>query len=64
MRFLTVQGAREMFPRFVDQDGTPRRPPSGMTGARFYFGSEALANVYWLALKLINSVGPWEEAWL
>ena len=35
-----------------------------MKCVRFYFGEESIANAYWVALRLIECVGPWEEAWL
>ena len=35
-----------------------------MTGATFYVGAECLGNAYWTALRLVECVGPWEDAWL
>src|SRR5213075_2156110 len=64
MRCLTLDEARRLLANQLGDDGKPTCSPPDTTGARFYFGSSSLADTYWVALRLIECVGPWEDAWL
>lgn len=64
MRCLTLEEARRVLSSYLADDGKPRRRDVDMKGGRFYFGAESVANVYWVVFRLVESVGPWEDAWL
>lgn len=64
MRCLTLEDARKVLASWLGDDGKPRRGEANMKAGRFYFGSESLANVYWVVNRLVECVGPWEDAWL
>jgi hypothetical protein len=64
MRCLDLVEARERLATMLDGEQLPRRGDPGMTCGLFYFGDESLVNAFWIALRLIESVGPWNEAWL
>ena len=64
MVFLSLNDARQKLSTLLDANLLPRRGEPGMKCGLFYFGDEVLANAFWIALRLIEGVGPWEEAWL
>ena len=64
MRCVTIDEARQTLATLLGADGMPRRGEPDMLGGLFYFGDECLANAYWVALRLIEVLGPWEDAWL
>ncbi len=64
MRCLTLDEARRALAHCVGSDGRPIVRGADMKGARFYFGEEPLANIYWVAFRLVECIGSWEDAWL
>lgn len=64
MRCLTLEDARRVLAPWLGDDGKPRRGDADLKRGRFSFGSESLANVYWVVFCLVECVGPWEDAWL
>lgn len=64
MRCLTLEDARRVLAPSLGDDGKPRRNEPDMRGGRFYFGAESIGNLYWVVLRLLECVGPWEDAWL
>src|SRR5690242_4044391 len=64
MHFLTLEDARRVLASQLDERGLPRRGEGGMRSGLFYFGDQYLTNTFWVALRLIETVGPWEDAYL
>src|SRR5690349_13329783 len=64
MRCLTLEDAHRQLVSYLGDDQQPRRGERTMRCARFYFGDQSVANAYWIALRLLECIGSWEDAWL
>jgi len=66
MRCLTVNEARNILSvrSLLGENNLPRLGEPEMNCGLFYFGDECLTNTFWVALRMIESVGPFEAAWL
>ena len=64
MRCLTVEEARAGLPGHLAEDQYPKRGEPNMKCGLFYFGDETVPNTFWIARRLVESLGHWEEACL
>src|SRR5262245_41123451 len=64
MRCLTLSEAKNSLASWLGEDGKVRRGEPNMKCARFYVGAESFTKLYWVGFRLMECLGPWEEAWL
>jgi hypothetical protein len=64
MRLLTVDEAKRQLPAAILEAGKPALPESRTDILRFSFGDLPASHLVANAVKIVDSVGPWEDAWL
>jgi hypothetical protein len=64
MRFYTSVEARELCQSkdLFDETGFPRRRGEGMAHRSYYVGTLPIPRVRWAADRIVQVLGPWEEA--
>jgi hypothetical protein len=64
MRCLTESEARQILNSWLATDGSLRRGGPDTKRVRFYIGSEPFTKLNGVVFRLLECLGPWEEAWL
>ncbi len=64
MRCLTLLEAKKALAPWLNENGELRRGEPDMKYAQFYLGAESFTRLYWIASRLVECLGPWEDAWL
>lgn len=64
MHCLRIAEARALAVNWLGDDREIRRADDEMQSERVHLGAESYQRVYELAMRLVEVLGPWEEAWL